>query len=157
MRFILALLIALPAFAQIEGRWLSEEKNGEIEIYKEGDKWYGKLVRAKKNPETNNLDVHNPDESKRGQLVVGQVIVMGLEADGKNEWSGGKIYDPKSGKTYKSKAELDGNKLKLRGYIGVSLFGRTSTWTRITDPSQGMQGEFLDAPVAAPATPVTTP
>jgi len=139
---LLSLFITGSAFAQIEGRWLSENKDGEVEMYKEGNKYFGKLVRAKRNKETNNLDVHNPDESEHKNSVVGKVIVKDLKKDG-DEWNGGTIYDPKSGKTYKSKAHLekDGKLLKLRGYIGFSFIGRTSEWTRIEDPSQGIQGD----------------
>ncbi len=154
------LFVASSAFAQIEGRWLSEEKNGEIEIYKEGDKYFGRLVRAKVNKETNNLDIHNPDEAEHKTLIVGKVIVKNLKKDG-DEWNGGSIYDPKSGKTYKSKARLekDGQILKLRGYIGISWIGRTSECTRVSDPSQGIQGEDVvnmpEASITPPA--ATTP
>lgn len=160
MKMLLALLIlSTSAFAQIEGRWLSEEKNGEIEIYKEGNKYFGRLVRARRNPETNNLDIHNPDESERKSLIVGKVIVKDLEKDG-DEWNGGTIYDPKSGKTYKSKARLEknGQVLKLRGYIGISWIGRTSQWTRVNDPSQGVLGDdVVEMPVGTPTAPAETP
>ena len=57
-------------------------------------------------------------------------ILTGLKKDG-DEWSGGKILDPKNGKTYKCYIKLeDNNTLKLRGYIGISLFGRTAIWKR---------------------------
>lgn len=154
-----AVLFSTAAIAQIEGRWLSEEKNGEVEMYKEGNKFFGRLIRVKNNTETKNLDIHNPDEKERDKLVVGKVIVKDLKKDG-DEWSGGTIYDPKSGKTYKSMAELDdgGKILKLRGYIGFSLLGRTSKWTRITDPAQGIQGDVVEAPGTAPvAAPVPNP
>lgn len=151
---ILAALVALPALAQIEGRWLSENKDGEIEMYQENGKIFGKLVRARLNKETKNLDVHNPDEKEHGNSIVGKVIVKDLKKDG-DEWSGGSIYDPKTGKTYKSKASLakDNQILKLRGYIGISWIGRTSEWTRVNDPSQGIQGEDVVELPAAPATP----
>ena len=57
-------------------------------------------------------------------------ILTGLTKDG-NEWSGGKILDPKNGKEYKCYLQLlDHNTLKLRGYIGISMFGRTAIWKR---------------------------
>ena len=57
-------------------------------------------------------------------------ILTGLNKDG-NEWSGGKILDPKNGKEYKCYIQLlDKNTLKLRGYIGFSMFGRTAIWKR---------------------------
>jgi uncharacterized protein (DUF2147 family) len=51
--------------------------------------------------------------------------------DGDNVYSGGTVYDPKNGKTYSCKMTLDGNSLNIRGYIGISLFGRSVTWTRV--------------------------
>jgi uncharacterized protein (DUF2147 family) len=60
------------------------------------------------------------------------VILTAFKFDGDGEWKGGDIYDPESGKTYSSYMYLkDRNTLKVRGYVGVSLFGRTETWTRI--------------------------
>jgi uncharacterized protein (DUF2147 family) len=51
--------------------------------------------------------------------------------DGKNHWGGGRIYDPETGKTYRCKLTLDSDhKLEVRGYIGISLLGRTMVWTR---------------------------
>ncbi|MBK6374224.1 MAG: DUF2147 domain-containing protein [Saprospiraceae bacterium] len=47
------------------------------------------------------------------------------------EYTGGNIYDPKNGSTYKCYMVLDGNRLNIRGYIGISLIGRTSVWTRV--------------------------
>lgn len=139
---LLLALVSLSAHAQIEGRWLSEGKDGEIVIYKEGDKYFGRLVRARINKETNNLDVHNPDKDEHKNSTVGKVIIKNLEKDG-DEWNGGTIYDPKSGKTYKSKASLkeNGQVLRLRGYIGISWIGRTSELTRINNPSEGIQGD----------------
>ena len=59
-------------------------------------------------------------------------ILSGLRKTGDNEWSGGEILDPENGKIYKSKMSLvdDGNKLNVRGFIGISLLGRTQTWER---------------------------
>lgn len=140
--FVFLAFISLTAHAQIEGRWLSEDKDGEIVIYKEGDKYFGKLVRARVHKETNNMDVNNPDKDEHKNSIVGKVIIKNLEKDD-DEWNGGTIYDPKSGNTYKSKASLkkDGQVLRLRGYIGISWIGRSSEFTRINNPSDGIQGD----------------
>ena len=63
--------------------------------------------------------------------LVGKVILRDLQHDEGADYKGGKIYDPESGKTYSCKAtrQADGN-LKVRGFIGASLFGRTTLWTR---------------------------
>ena len=75
------------------------------------------------------VDENNPDEAKRNTPLIGLVLLRGLEKDGDKEYDGGKIYDPKNGKTYSCKITYKGNTLDLRGFVGVSLLGRTSTWT----------------------------
>lgn len=144
-----ALLLIPMAFAQIEGRWLSEEKDGEILVYKEGKKWYGRLVRAKLNKDTNNLDLENPDIEEHSKSVVGKVIVKDMKKDGKG-WNGGTVYDPKSGKTYEAKMWRDGDDLKLRGFMGLSLFGRSSTWTPIKEGEVGVKGDDVMEEKPAP-------
>ena len=71
---------------------------------------------------------------KKNQPIVGMEILWDLKADGENEWNGGKIMDPKNGKTYKCKMELvKDNKLNVRGFVGFALLGRTQTWYRVTE------------------------
>jgi uncharacterized protein (DUF2147 family) len=69
--------------------------------------------------------------AKKDQPITGMQILSGLKLDG-DEWSGGEILDPNNGKVYKAKARLadGGKKLEVRGFIGVSLLGRTQTWLR---------------------------
>ena len=77
----------------------------------------------------------NPDEALRTRPVDGMEIVWGFDWDARDErWESGRIYDPKNGKTYRCYIELreDGT-LKVRGYIGFALIGRTEIWTRVTD------------------------
>ncbi|PZP50109.1 MAG: DUF2147 domain-containing protein [Pseudopedobacter saltans] len=119
----------------IEGDWLNEEKEGKIEIYKHSDgKYYGKLVWLKDpnrdgKPKT---DVNNKDAKLKNQPLIGLNILKGFSKDG-DIYSGGTIYDPKNGKTYSCKITAkDKNTLSIRGYIGVSLLGRTTVWTRTT-------------------------
>jgi len=68
---------------------------------------------------------------RKDQPVVGMTILWGLKQDG-SEWKGGEILDPKNGKTYRCRMKLieGGKKLEVRGFIGVSLLGRTQTWMR---------------------------
>ena len=72
--------------------------------------------------------------AKKNKDVVGMEILYGLKEDG-DEWSGGKILDPNNGKEYKCYVEVQkgGKMLKVRGYIGFSLLGRTQYWHRIKD------------------------
>ena len=73
-------------------------------------------------------------DDKKNQPLVGMEIMWGLTADGDKEWSGGQIMDPKSGKQYKCKIELEKkNKLKVRGFIGIPAFGRTQYWYRLVE------------------------
>jgi uncharacterized protein (DUF2147 family) len=117
----------------IVGIWLTASKEpAKIQIYKSGQKYYGKIVWLK-NPLENGkpkVDENNPDKSKRNQQIIGLVILTGFEFDD-DEWDHGKIYDPENGKTYSCILTLrDRITLKVRGYVGVSLLGRTEKWTK---------------------------
>jgi uncharacterized protein (DUF2147 family) len=119
----------------IVGVWLTNGKNpAKIQIYQNGDKYYGKIVSIKEpldesgKPKT---DIKNPDEKLRSNPVLNLVMLKDFIFDGKDEWSKGHIYDPASGKTYNCYIKLQNwNTMKVRGYIGVSLLGRTEVWTR---------------------------
>lgn len=118
----------------IVGTWLTSGKEpAKVMIYRSGEKYYGKITWLQ-NPAENGkqrVDGRNPDKAKRNTPVVGLVILTGFKFNGDDEWKGGDIYDPESGKTYSSYMYLkDNNTLKVRGYAGVSLFGRTVTWVR---------------------------
>ncbi len=118
----------------IVGIWLTGgEDPAKIQIYKAGEKIYGKIVWLK-NPSNNGkqrLDNNNPDKKNQSNTIIGLVILKGFKFDGDDEWEGGDIYDPENGKTYSCYMYLkDMNTLKVRGYVGISLFGRTETWTR---------------------------
>ena len=76
------------------------------------------------------LDSNNPDAALRRRSLCNLVIGIGFALDGATAASGGQLYDPESGKTYRGKIDLTGDILKLRGYIGLALFGRTETWER---------------------------
>lgn len=134
------LCATMATFAQaaegdkILGIWLSENKNGKIQIYKAGDKYFGKLIWGKTMFEadgvTSRKDTKNSDASLRNRNLKDLVILTNMEYDD-GEWTDGKVYDPEKGKTYSCTMKLNGNQLNLRGYVGVSLLGRTSVWTRI--------------------------
>ncbi len=134
------------------GKWLNEEGTAKIEIYKQDDRFYGKIiwlrdpVYAQKDVDeadghplvkvgATKVDYHNPDESLQSKPVLGLVILRAFAfAADDDEWSGGRIYDPKNGKDYKAYIQLlEADKLKLRGYIGFSLIGRTTYWTRVKE------------------------
>ena len=72
---------------------------------------------------------------KHNRPIVGLIILENLQQSGNNEWSGGEILDPKTGKVYHCSLKImeGGQKLNVRGYIGISLFGRAQTWLRVTN------------------------
>jgi len=124
---------ASPEGDTILGKWLTAKGKSVVEVYHCGDAYCGKIVWLKEplNKEgKEKLDTKNPDESLRGRKIMGLEILTGLQYKGPNKWGGGRIYDPDKGKTYKCKAWMEGKNLKFRGYIGFSLLGRTTTWTR---------------------------
>jgi uncharacterized protein (DUF2147 family) len=128
----------------IVGTWRTEpgEQGGRahVEISLRGDQLVGTIVKLE---EPNfaadharagqpKVDLENPDPAKRERPVVGLRILSGFTYEGDGQWSGGTIYDPANGKTYKARIRQKGrDTLDLRGYVGVPLFGRTTTWKRI--------------------------
>lgn len=117
----------------IVGKWLSATGEGQIEVYKKGDKFFGKLSWIKfPNDEQGKpkVDKLNPDPALRTRPELGLELLQNFTYDD-GTYKDGTIYDPKSGKTYSCKMTLNGNVLKIRGYIGISLLGRTEEWTRV--------------------------
>jgi uncharacterized protein (DUF2147 family) len=135
--FIVAVFMAGSAYAlnadSVIGEWYNAEGTSLINIHKCEAFYCGKIVWLK-NPKDENgnekVDSKNPDETKRSQKLMGLPILWGFTYSGGNRWEDGKIYDPKKGKTYSCKMTLEGNQLNIRGFIGVSLLGRTTVWTR---------------------------
>jgi uncharacterized protein (DUF2147 family) len=133
--FILLLLgISRTALAQhdpIERNWFSDDKTAKIHIYRGKDgKFYGKIAWLKV-PDRNGkpkVDERNPDENKRNQPILGLTILKGFEKEKDGVYEEGTIYDPKSGKTYSAKLTLKGDHLDVRGYVGISMIGKTTTW-----------------------------
>jgi uncharacterized protein (DUF2147 family) len=122
------------------GIWWNKDKDAKIKIYSSYSKYFGQ-IHWLKNPldsVTNKpkLDKNNPDEEARKRPIMGLLILKNLVwDDGDQEWDDGDIYDPKSGNTYSLTCTLkDKNTMELRGYLGISLLGRTDTWMRTDDP-----------------------
>lgn len=126
-------LTVASATTDIEGRWLSGDGDGWIEIELVGDSLVGRIAGSPndKPDDPPRYDDLNPDPALRDRPLKGLTIMSGFTYDADGRWVGGRIYDPNSGKTYKGTIrQIDANTLKLRGYVGISLFGRTDTWTR---------------------------
>ncbi len=111
---------------QVTGLYWSPKKDAKIEIYKKADKYFGRSVWVA----SPRKDTKNPDPALQSRDVLGIELLTDFTYENGN-YKGGKIYDPESGKTYDCKMNLVGDNLKVRGYIGISLFGRTETFERI--------------------------
>jgi uncharacterized protein (DUF2147 family) len=118
----------------INGIWMTANGQSEIQIYKEGNKYFGKIIWLKEpnGPKGNpKLDANNPDPALKTQPLLNAIILRNFVYDD-GEWNSGRIYDPQNGKDYKCYMKLkDAKTLSLRGYIGISLLGRTEVWTRV--------------------------
>lgn len=112
----------------IVGEWLTENNEGKVTIYKQGDLYFGKISGGKT---PGRKDSKNPDPSLRNKELIGTVILKNFKFTG-GSWEKGTIYDPNSGKTYDCILKIKNNNktLDIRGFIGLAMFGRTSTWTR---------------------------
>jgi uncharacterized protein (DUF2147 family) len=139
---VVAVLPCLGAAANdIVGVWYNQEKDAKIQIDKCGDKYCGKIVWIKEpnypqgskegTPGTPKLDNNNPDPALRSRPRLGLEIMQDFQYAGDNLWKDGKVYDPKNGKTYSGKITMvSPTELDLRGFVGVSLFGRTAKWSK---------------------------
>ena len=131
------LLAALSALAQapgLAGNWRTPT-GSIVQVHPCGDALCLRVVAIEKNaPGT--LDENNPNPALRARSICGLEIGTGFHPDSSSQAAdNGQIYDPKSGKTYSSSIAVNGpDRLKLRGYVGVKLFGRTEEWTRDTNP-----------------------
>ncbi len=136
----LSVLFATSALAQAPsavGRWTTiddetKKPKSVITIYEEGGKLFGKIEKLFREPnEEQNPLCDKCEGTLKNQPIMGMVILRDLKKDGE-EWTGGTILDPANGKTYKCKiaVEAGGKKLKVRGYIGMALLGRTQYWVR---------------------------
>jgi len=118
---------------RLEGLWYNQEKTGKVLITKGTDgKFYGKVVWLKEPNENGKpkVDRMNVDPKLRSRPRLGLQVLAGFEKDGDDKYTGGTIYDPLNGKTYSCKITYKGKTLDIRGYIGISLFGRTTVWSR---------------------------
>lgn len=113
----------------IVGNYMVPSKDGAIQIYEKAGKYYGKIIL---NKDPNKLDVNNPDKAKQTRKVLGLDILNDFKFDGDDTWENGTIYDPKNGKTYSCKITREANgDLNIRGFVGISLLGRTETFTKL--------------------------
>jgi len=138
--FLLVFSLTTLAYSQthadkILGKWYTDDKEDIIEIYKTGNKYFGKIVWLKEENEedgTPKVDDKNPDPGLQHRLIKGLVLLHNFSYDpGEKQWNKGTIYDPKSGKTYDCYMWFEGPGLEIKGYVlGMKFIGRKTTWTR---------------------------
>lgn len=141
---IIVLFLALYAFASvaqkaedIEGIWWNEEKTSKIKVEKKDGKFIGTIVYMIPEKYVDGkppVDDKNPDPKFHTRSLIGLQILSGFVYNStKKEWASGRIYDPKSGKTYDCYAWMDGDVLKLKGFVaGIRWLGRESEWYKTT-------------------------
>jgi uncharacterized protein (DUF2147 family) len=136
---VLSLFVAAaPALAQSPGAvglWLVAKKDGAVEVYPCGAQLCGRLVWLKEPLDTEGSpkrDHRNDDERLKSRPICGLELMTGFTQESPTEWTGGRIYSPDDGNTYRAQMKLDGpDRLSLRGYVGIPLLGRSEIWTRL--------------------------
>jgi len=143
---LLLMLLPLPGWTagdDILGVWNTAEGRSRVEVSNCGDRYCGRIIWLKEpNYPPNDkqgmagqvkVDRKNPDPQLRTRALLGLEILKDFHYDG-TQWTDGTIYDPKKGKTYRCKiTQVDNGTLNVRGYIGISLIGRSTQWTRFTE------------------------
>ena len=132
----LAAGVAAAQGANIVGRWQTEGGKSHVQIVQCGPHLCGSIVWLREPNQPSGqpkIDSKNPEPGKRGQKILGLMMLWNFaKASSPNEWEGGRIYNPEDGETYKSTMKLrpDG-KLEVRGYVGISLLGKSQYWERV--------------------------
>jgi uncharacterized protein (DUF2147 family) len=131
------LLAGVPArAADPTGLWWAEGGAAQVEIDRCGEALCGRVVWLRSPFDGDGCparDRENPDPALRSRSLIGIELLRGLRRLGDaDEWTGGEVYDPTGGRTYRAALRMDGpDRLRLRGYLGIRLLGRTTTWFRV--------------------------
>lgn len=119
---------------RIVGEWINEEKSTRIEIYKNGEEYFGRLLWSEDlfetDGRTSRKDVRNSDRNLRARNLL-HVNLLNNFVFSEDLWDNGKMYDPKSGKTYNCLIRLKIDKMEVRSYVGIPLLGRSTYWDRV--------------------------
>jgi len=138
---VLAVRSSPALAADPEGVWLTADKDAALTITTCGGQLCGRIIWLESATDRSGSlrrDQHNPDPAKRAQRICGLLVINDLKPSGPDTWDG-KVYDPENGKTYNGTiVVLSDQALKLRAYIGLPIFGRSQTWTRVN--SQAANG-----------------
>lgn len=141
--------IALPAWgteeAEIFGRYWNPDRDGIVEVYREGDRVQGRVIWSA----TALIDAKNRDKTLRGRDMLGVPFLTGFRFDGDDRWTGGLVYAPDNGRTYRGRLWLEDGNLKMRGFVGISALGRTATFLRYDGGTNLPDGGYLFAPATS--------
>ncbi len=117
-----------PAADAILGTYLNDKQTARIEIFREKARYFGRIVWHKENKK----DDKNPDPDLRDRPLVGIVLLRGFVYDpDEKEWADGSVYAPDDGNIYSGYLWLEDGVLKMRGYVGFPIFGRTAELTPV--------------------------
>lgn len=133
----LASMSAMAANTPV-GLWKSIDDNtgkvrSLVRIKQVNGEYQGTIEKLFRTPDQDqNPKCDKCTDARKDKPIIGMTILTGLKAEGDDEYAGGEIVDPENGKVYSSKITVDddGKKLELRGFIGISLIGRSQTWVR---------------------------
>lgn len=158
LAFLLLAPLAQAANDTPVGTWRTiDDDTGKpksiVQISEYGGKLQGKVVKVLQSDQGPHPVCKDCKGERHNQPVEGMTILWDMQRDG-DEWSGGQILDPSNGKTYKCKMSMldDGQKLKVRGFIGFSLFGRSQVWERAPEAAASTPDSVQ--PAQAPASEV---
>lgn len=129
-------VLLAQAKKDITGTWLTGSGKAKVIIEKTGDRYNGHIVWLKTPLDEAGkpkVDKNNPDAKRKNDPLMGLKLLRNFKHDGGDKWSDGKIYDPENGKEYSCNITLRDDKMDVRGYVGISLIGRTDTWFRVAD------------------------
>lgn len=136
--FLLVTQLSLAAEGSPAGLWQTiDDKSGKprslIRISENNGEFSAVIEKGLLPTDTGDAVCDKCKDERKGQRIIGMTIVNGIKSKGNNMFSGGKILDPENGKIYRCKMKLNetGDELEVRGYIGISLFGRSQIWNRV--------------------------
>ncbi len=135
---VLTAMSSTALAADLQGVWLTEGKDAALTITNCGGQLCGRIIWLESATDRSGslrLDQNNPDPAKQTQRVCGLVVISGLKPSGPDTWDGS-VYNPQDGQTYSGNITVLSDKaLKVRAYIGLPIFGRSQTWTRVNSPA----------------------
>jgi uncharacterized protein (DUF2147 family) len=134
---MIAISPAIISAQSITGLWQTVSEDGvaksEVRIWKSGDEYMGRVAEIyRKDKRDARCTECDRDDPRYNEKVLGMTIIKGLEKTGENMWENGTILDPQNGNVYKCKMRInDDGDLVVRGFVGISLVGRSQTWKRV--------------------------